>query len=85
VKYIINRSRYEDKLADVVTDELEILVTGQMPDVIRGTCNQVVYGNNSESLGDEAIAQMESEKSGSPVTTAIFLEEANSNIPFQKI
>jgi hypothetical protein len=49
-----------------VTDELEILVTGQMPDVIRGTCNQVVYGNNSESLGNEAIAQMGSEKSGSP-------------------
>ena len=47
----------------VVTDELEILVTGQMPDVIRGTCNQVVYGDNSESLGDEAIAQVRSKKS----------------------
>jgi hypothetical protein len=65
VKYIINPPRYEDKLADVVTDELEILVTGQMRDVIPGTCYQVVYGNNPKSLGDKAIAQMRSEKSGS--------------------
>ena len=65
MKYVINPPRYEDKLADVVTDELEILVTGQMGDVIWGTCDQVVYGNNPKSLGDKAIAQMRSEKSGS--------------------
>ena len=40
VKYIIDPPRYEDKLADVMTDELEILITGQMRDVIPGTCNQ---------------------------------------------
>src|SRR6516164_4308789 len=66
VKYIINRPRYEDELADVVTEIFEILVTDQMRDVSRRACYQVVYGNNSKSLGDEAIAQMRSEKSGSP-------------------
>src|ERR1700751_832270 len=37
-----------------------------MGDVVGGSCNQIVYGNNPESLGDQAIAHVGSEKSGSP-------------------
>jgi len=36
-----------------------------MRDVIWGTCNQVVYGNDPKSLVDKTIAQMRAEKSGS--------------------
>lgn len=85
MKYIIDSSGYEDKLADVLTDEFEILVTGQMCDVIRGTCNQVVYSKNPKSLGDKAIAQMRTEKSGSTGNDSDLLEEAYSNIAFQEI
>jgi hypothetical protein len=65
MKYVINPTRYEDKVTDIMAYEFEILVAGQMRYVIRGTSNRVVNGDNTESLGDEAIAQMRSEKSGS--------------------
>src|SRR6516165_11376726 len=65
MKYVINPTRYEDKVTDIMADEFEILVGGQMRYVIRGISNRVVNGDNTESPVDEAIAQMRSEKSGS--------------------
>jgi threonine dehydrogenase-like Zn-dependent dehydrogenase len=50
--------------------------------VIRGTCNQVVYGNTRNPSAIRRSLKCDPRNPAPPVTTAIFLEEEDSNIGF---
>src|SRR5216684_141499 len=54
--------RQETEIGNVVLDEMEILVPGQMPNVRRVPCNQIVDRDDAMTFRQEPIGQMRSQK-----------------------
>ena len=54
----------EDKIGNVVPDEVIIFVPSQMADVCNIPSDQIVDRNDAMTLGQQAIGEMRSEKSG---------------------
>jgi hypothetical protein len=65
VKHVVDLLfREEDKIRDVVFNELEILVPGEMADVRRVTGDQVVNGDDAMTFSQKPIYEMRAEETG---------------------
>jgi hypothetical protein len=63
VKHVVDLLfREEDKIRDVVFNEPEFLVSGQVPDVRRVPGDQIVDGDDSMTLSQKAVYDVRAEK-----------------------
>ena len=71
VKHVVDLLfREEDEVRDVVFDEPEILVPGEMADVRRVTGDQIVDGDDAMTFSPKAgLSRCEPRKPAPPVTT----------------
>ena len=62
VKYVIDPAWNEDEFADILPNELEVLISGEVRDIIGRTGYEVVNRNDPKALGQEPIAQVRPKK-----------------------
>jgi hypothetical protein len=60
----VQRSGDVDVVGDVVLDEVEPFVAGQVSDVLHAAGAQVVYGDDFVSFRQQAVAEMGANESG---------------------
>ena len=53
-----------DELGDVVVDELEMFVAGEMGDVVGVARDEVVDGDDAMAFGEESVDEMGAEEAG---------------------
>jgi len=53
-----------DELRDVMADELEVFVAGEMGDVVRVARDEVVDGDDAMAFGKETVDEMGAEEAG---------------------
>ena len=58
MKDIENVTRYIDVICDILFDELEIAVSGEMLDVLDASRQKVVQANHPMSLCEQAITKV---------------------------
>ncbi len=61
---VVDAAGEVDELCDVVVDELEVLVAGEMGDVVGIARDEVVDGDDAMAFGEEAVDEMGAEEAG---------------------
>jgi hypothetical protein len=61
---VIDGAGEVDELGDVVVDEVEVLVAGEMGDVVGIAGDEVVHGDDAMALGEESVDEMGAEEAG---------------------
>ena len=56
--------RQKDEIGNVMFDEPEILIPGEMPNIRRIARDQIIYGNDAMPFRQKSIHQMRTEKTG---------------------
>ena len=88
VQHVVDRLGEEERLADVVLDEGEVLATAQMLDVAQAAGDQVVDADDAAALLEQAFTQMRAEKAGAArdqrgATAHFALPGARSGLPIE--
>ncbi len=65
MEHVIHRAGQENKVRDIMTDETEPFVAGQVRDVVRAAGHQVVQRYHLMSLSQQPVAEMRAQKPGS--------------------
>ena len=64
MKDVVDAAGEVDELRDVMADELEVLVTGEMGDVVGVARNEIVNGDDVMAFGEETVDKMGAEEAG---------------------
>jgi len=61
---VVDAAGEVDEVGDVVVDEFEVFVAGEMGDVVGIARDEVVDGDDVVALGEEAVDEMGAEEAG---------------------
>ena len=64
MEHVVDAAGEVDVLGDVVVDEREVRVAGEVGDVVGVARDQVVDGDDAMAFGQQAVAKMRAEKAG---------------------